>query len=152
MDYATLWAALVGAGSALGTKAAEGFVSRFFDRRAKLDQIRDDDLQVIERITFEIRDLATKYWLAHHDKTEESTSTSAIVGRVTFLSGLIDELFVSKMQLLREMQVALNRFDSACTSSDFGSNTRTLDPGRCREIEIAAYSLVHLARKQRRQL
>jgi hypothetical protein len=144
--------ALVGAGVALLTQAGDRLLARLFDRSVLRDAQRSDDLAAIERVTFEVRDLAADYWSKDPDQPRDKVAEGAIVGRLTFLTELSEELFRSRVLSLREMQMAVNRFDVTCTSGDFGSHIRTADSGKCRDIEIAAYRLVHTAKSQRRKL
>ena len=144
--------ALVGAGAALLTKAGDRLVARFFDRSVRRDAQRDDDLASIERVAFEVRDLAADYWSKDPEQPRDKVVEGAIVGRITFLTELSEELFRPRLESLREIQMAVNRFDVSCTFGDFGSHRRTADSGKCRDIEIAAYRLVHTAKAQRRKL
>lgn len=144
--------ALVGAGAALLTQAGERLIAKYFDRSVKRDAQRDADVVDIERVAFEVRDLAAAYWSLDPDPAKDKAAEGAIVGRLTFLTELSEELFGTRLQSLREMQVAVNRFDVSCTFDEFGVRSRMADPGKCREIEIAAYRLVHLAKSQRRKL
>lgn len=141
--------AAVGAGSALLTQFGERLVGRFFERRARQEQLRDADLIELEKAIFEVRDLATSYWPF---PSGNPMLEGAIVGRMTFLSELAEELFASKSELLWNLQVAINAFDTACTGGEFGSPGRAADPGRCRDVEITAYRLVRLAKESRRKL
>jgi len=144
--------ALVGAAAALLTRAGERLLARFFDRSVKREIQRDSDLAAIERVAFEIRDLATRYWSDDPNHSLDKVSEGAIVGRITFLTELSDELFSVSVNSQREMHIAVNRFDVSCTFGDFGSSSRTSDTGKCRDIEIAAYRLVRLAKALRRKL
>lgn len=127
-------------------------MQRFFDKSLKREALRDADLQVLERVVFEVRDFATQYWAAESVGATASIVEGAIVGRLTFASALIQGLFEQKAELLRDMHIRINRFDTSCTSGNFGSRPRCPEPGRCRDIEIRAYELVHHANKLRREL
>jgi len=152
MDLGTVVPAVIGAAAALATSAGEKILSRYFDKSTKRELHRDEDLKVLERVTFEIRDLATAYWSAPVNVGSDDVVAGSIVGRLTFISALVDELFRDKLNLLREIHVAMNRFDVSCTDGEFGGKARVADPGRCRQIEITAYTLVHRANTLRRLL
>ncbi|MFT4148603.1 MAG: hypothetical protein QM656_00275 [Paracoccaceae bacterium] len=152
MNWEIAIPALVGAGAALLTRAGERLLAKFFDRSVKRDAQQDADLAAIERVVFEVRDLATSYWSKDPDPSRDKVTEGAIVGRLTFLTELSDELFRARQKSQRAMQVAVNRYDVSCTFGDFGSHSRRADSGKCRDIEIAAYRLVHLAKAERRRL
>lgn len=141
--------ALIGAGAALGTNVGERVLARLFDGYARQEAQRDYDVELIEKVVFEIRDLATGYWCtAGQDQKLEGS----IVGRLTFVASLIDGLYKSHLDELRTMQMHMNRFDQACTSDDFGSVDRASNAGMCRDIETTAYNLVHTAMSSRRKM
>lgn len=152
MNWELALPALVGAVAALVTQAGEKLIAKFFDRSIKREARYDADIAAIERVIFEVRDLATAYWSDDPSVPRDKAIEGAIVGRLTFVAELAEELFKPKQQLLRDMHVVLNRFDVSCTSGNFGSNSREADAGRCRDIEIAAYRLVHSAQANRRKL
>jgi hypothetical protein len=144
--------ALIGAVAALATSVGERVLGRIFGKREKLEALRDSEFEAIEKVVFEIRDLSTGYWTRPAEDHEQEMVEGSIIGRLAFVSALLDSLFKDSLPLLREIHVATNEFDSACTSGSFGSKGRTLEPGRCRDIEIAAYMLVHRTSSLRRRL
>jgi len=152
MNWEITVPALIGAAAALLTRTGERLIAKYFDRSTKRDAAYDADLAALERTTFEIRDLATGYWSSDPLPDRDKVSEGAIVGRLSFVAEVSDELFKPKIDLLRDMQVAINRFDTSCTFGDFGSQSRKADAGRCRDIEINAYRLVRLAKAHRRKL
>jgi hypothetical protein len=109
-------------------------------------------LVALERVIFEIRDLAAAYWSRDSDLPGDKVVEAAIVGRMTFLTELAGEFFLPKLTILREIHIVINRFDVSCTFGDFGSGGRKSDSGKCRDIEISAYRLLHLANSSRRKL
>lgn len=144
--------ALIGAVAALATSFGQRVLGRIFDKREKLEALRDSEFETIEKVVFEIRDLSTAYWALPGEDHEQVMVEGSIVGRLTFVSALLESLFKDSLPLLREIHVATNEFDHACTSGSFGSKGRTLEPGRCRDIEIAAYMLMHRTSSLRRKL
>ena len=144
--------ALIGAIAAITTSFGERVLGRFFDKREKLESLRDAEFGALEKVVFEIRDLAINYWAQTPEGEESLIVEGSIVGRLTFISELLDSLFRDSLPLLREIHVVTNRFDTACTSGTFGSKGRAAEPGRCRDIEIAAYTLLHRSSTLRRKL
>jgi hypothetical protein len=144
--------ALIGAVAAITTSFGERFLGRFFDKREKLEALRDAEFGAIEKVVFEIRDLATGYWARPPEGDSSVIAEGSIVKRLTFVSELLDSLFRDNLPLLRDIHVATNRFDTACTSGSFSSKNRAPEPGRCRDIEIAAYTLIHRSSLLRRKL
>ncbi|WP_037405030.1 hypothetical protein [Shinella sp. DD12] len=144
--------ALVGAGVALLTSAGERLIARFFDHSTQREARYDADLAAIERVTFEVRDLATAYWSHDAEMPRDKITEGAIVGRLTFVAELAEALFKPKQKLLWEMDIFINRLDVSCTFDNFGGQSRKADAGRIREIEIAAYRLAHAALVNRRKL
>lgn len=152
MELSALFPALIGAAAALATSAGEKLINRFFDKSARREAQLDEDLQVLGQVAFEVRDLATAYWANAPEPEREAIVVGSIVGRLTFISAVVDEIFKENTHLLREMHMVMNRFDTSCTDGKFGSKSWTAEPGRCREIEINAYTLVHQANTSRRKL
>ena len=52
--------ALIGAVAALVTSFGERVLGRIFDKREKLEALRDSEFETIEKVVFEIRDLFTE--------------------------------------------------------------------------------------------
>lgn len=152
MNWEIAIPALVGALAALVTRTGERLIAQYFDRSAKRDATYDADLAALERVIFEIRDLATGYWSSEPMPERDKVTEAAIVGRLSFVAEISDELFRQKLILLHDMQVAINKFDVSCTLGNFGSQSRQADAGRCRDIEVSAYRLVHRAKAYRRKL
>lgn len=141
--------AIVGAVIALAVSAGERILNRIFSKKEKREASRDADVEMLERVTFEVRDLAKDYWQASGRLEKDESS---ILGRLQFLSLTIDVLFKDQMASLRTMHVAMNRFDRACTDGNFQSVDRLAEPHRCSVLELAAYSLVHMIKTERRKL
>jgi hypothetical protein len=79
--------AVVGALSALTVSAGERFINRLFNKTEKREAARDADVLMIERVAFEIRDLAKEYWQASERVPSDESS---ILGRLQFLSMTIE--------------------------------------------------------------
>lgn len=143
------YSALVAALTALAVAAGERQLNRFFSRSEKAEASRDADLAIIERVIFEVRDLAKEYWLR---EGRDAGLESSIVGRLQFLSLTIDVLYSPQIEGLRRMHMAINRFDTACTGGAFQTEARISEPNRCAALELAAYALSHAALVERRKL
>lgn len=149
-DIHWLTAILVGGASAGVVKAIELGVSFLFDKRRVREAQRDADAAIIEKVAFEVRDLALAYWAT---SGKDQKAEGAISGRLLFVGSTVEELLKpSSNEDLWDAQVALNRFDVACTGGDFGSVGREPNLGNSATIEHAAYNLVHLICKFRRRL
>ncbi len=133
----------------MATSAGERILTRYFGRAEKLEAARDEDVRMIEQIVFEIRDLAKSYWL---ESGRLQSIEGSMTGRIQFLSATIDEMYKGRLDSLRNLHVALNRFDGACTNGSFQTMDRLPEPNRCSDIELMAYNLVHAARSERRKL
>lgn len=141
--------AIIGAASAGSVKLAENFISWKFDKRRSTERQRDEDVLLVEKVVFEIRDLAKEYWAS---EGRDQSAEGAISGRLLFVGSTIDELLAANDQLLRNAQMALNRFDVACSGGQFGSANRQPEPSRSSAIESSAYTLIHHVSKGRRGL
>lgn len=124
-------------------------LSGLFEGAKRLEAQREADLKMVERVTFEVRDAAIEYWGGDGRLPKLE---GAIVGRITFLSVLIDQLYAADTECLRAMHVAINRFDQACTGVKFQSISRVAEPARCTDVETTAYLLLHEALKHKRNL
>ncbi|UZD90332.1 hypothetical protein [Cognatishimia activa] len=141
--------AAIGVAAALSVKGVEVLLARVFKRSDKLDSVRDADVTLLKQVVFEVRDLSKDYWCANG---RDEQCEGALTGRLLFLGHVCDELFSKRLDSLRSVQVCLNRLDSACTSGQFGTNSRKSEPFRCSQIEKAAYTLAYEVAKQRRKL
>ena len=136
----------------LVSKIGEQTIAKHFDRNSRRETERDGDLNEFCKIVFEIRDLSVTYWMRHSDDSEKMIISASIVGRLTFANSIIEDLYGSKSAFCREMYILFNRFDKSCTSGGFKEASRDNDSERCRNVEIAAYRLVHKANYFRRRL
>ena len=152
MDYIGLWAAFIGSATALVANSFRHFIGRFVYSARRKEEQRTSDLARIEAVVFEIRDIAVTYWDQSGAAEKQAVRAGAIVGRLTFVFSLIDELFAEQEHYRKLVNVGATRFHEACTSGEFQVRARSSDPERSRSIETEAYALVHLAARLRRQL
>lgn len=152
MDSVGIWAAFIGSATALTANSLRHFFGRFVYRAKRKEEQRNSDLIRIEAVVFEIRDIAVMYWDQSGAADKQAVRAGAIVGRLTFIFSLIDELFSEQEYYRKRVNVAATKFHEACTSGEFQVRARSSDPERSRSIETEAYALVHLTAKLRRQL
>jgi hypothetical protein len=141
--------AVIGAVSAGTIKVLESFIDNIFGSRKRVSEQRDADVDVIKVVTFEVRDLAIKYWCS---SGKESSNEGAISGRLLFIGATIDELFKDHAETLAEARISMNSFDRACTDGNFATVKREAEYGRTATIESSAYVLVHQIQRLRRSI
>ena len=144
--------AVVGVASFIGSKLIENAINRHYGKRNERESRRNADVERIENITFEIRDLACSYWSRAESEADQKQRAASIIGRLSFLSALVDELFLPASRYHARAQSLITAFDESCTSGDFGVASRPPMPERSPEIEVNAYAIVHGSASMRRRL
>lgn len=146
------WPALIGVLGYIGSRGVETAIGYFSNSATTIEARRNSDLERIEQVAFEIRDLACTYWSSSGGAEGQKRLTASITGRLSFLAAMIDELFKSHSDECRSAQEVLRRFHESCSEGDFGVIARDPEPERCQDIERFAYELVHRTASLRRNL
>ena len=130
-------------------------ISVFAKRTRKIsviEQSRDNDLQNIEVLIFEIRHLCIEYWSQTLNSSEQYVLGHSILARFDFLEILIIRLFGNNQSKRQELLTLLKFFQNQCTGHDFLTNNRKQRPILVRNIENITYTLVDLCVEYRRKL
>ena len=150
MDFLkTVAAASLGAFLSLYAKELLGYLS---NRARSIETRRDLDLDLLEEVVFELRDLARDYWSQPDVDGDKKPTGAAITGRLFFIGQLADRLFQEDDSLKESVKEKVNRFDNSISNGNFDVTNRNSDPERITGIEIDAYTLAHEAVVSRRKL
>lgn len=144
--------AIIGVAGYVLTAGIKHVFSQMADQTATEERRRDDDLDRLETVVFEVRDTANDYWSMPGDGGAQRRREASIIGRLSFLGSIVSELFAEDPVLNMEVETALNGFHEACTGGSFGVVERHSEPEITQEIELFAYTFVHEARRCRRRL
>lgn len=144
--------AVIGVAAYIGAQILSELIGGFHSKRGSRDAIRDLLATRIESTVFEVRGLACEHWSEAGNAGDAPKRAASIIGRNLFIGELVVELFAPNPSMSRLAQTALNTFDEACTGQGFDHPSRQAQPERSREIEVAAYTLVHMVGRLRRQM
>lgn len=144
--------AVIGIAAYVGAQILTELIGGFHSKRGSRDAVRDLLASRIETTVFEVRDLACEHWSEAGNVADAPKRAASIVGRNLFIGELVVELFAANSEMSRFAQTTLNTFDEACTGQGFDHPLRKPSPERSREIEVAAYTLVHTVGRLRRQM
>ncbi len=127
-----------------------------FARRSRkvsvIEQSRDSDLQNIEVLTFELRQLCIKYWSSVLNSSEQFVLGQSIVARFDFLEILIIRLFRNDQKKRQELLILHELFYNHCTGLDFLRGNREQRLVLVKKIEKYTYTFVDLCLEYRRKL
>jgi len=153
MFESTILPAIVAAVVALLFRAIEGTVTRIVSKKDEKEAQRQETYERLCEVTFETRNLSVQYWELAGDVEGQRRRQAAIIGRLTFILAVIDDLFRHDGGAKKEISSEVKRFHEACSGGEFGVKDRVENPNRIQDIEISTYSLVHcvqvLLRKKR---
>ena len=150
MDFLTTVAAAgLGAFLSLYAKKLLGHLS---SRARSIEATRDLDLDRLEEVVYELRDLARDYWSQPDVDGDKKPTGAAITGRLFYIGQLADRLFQEDDSLKEFVKEKVNSFDNSISNVNFDVTNRNSDPERITGIEIDAYTSAHEAVVSRRKL
>ena len=152
MDSMTWIALLLGALGYLAAKFLDNMTFHLRSGTAIIEARRDLDLEIIEIVIFEIRDLACDYWCSPRSGVEQMRRSASINGRFTFLASRIAQLFESHSPDRNSIQSTLDIFCESCTGDEFDEVSQESKPEKCVDIELYAYALSNMITEKRRKL
>lgn len=113
---------------------------------------RDFDLAKIEKVTYQIRDLAIEYRREGISQDKMFEIGHSITARLDFLDQLLFRLFEFDESMRNATFDSYIKFSNACTGNDFLSKNSQKIPQLSKIIESNAYKLVDLTMRLRRNL
>ena len=136
------------------------FVKRYFDSveskktrfKTNIEILRDNDIDSIEKIIYEIRDLSCKYWSQDLTTNQLLETGASIIGRFGYMGYLFERLFGEDINKLNEMGDLLGKLHTSCTGQDFLSKHRKLNPRLLQDIEQLTYVIIGTSIRLRREL
>jgi hypothetical protein len=151
-DWSTIAPILLGVAGFAGAQFLEKFFGFLSEGARREEADRTAIAERIEAMIFEVRELAIAYWIEDGSSDGLDQSSASIIGRLTFISELQEELFRSDPSARRRVRGHFSTLNEACTGGEFQVSTRAAEPRRASDIELAAFALAHAVSAGRRRL
>lgn len=117
------------------------FVDRKFDKRdtskANKEVLCETAIEAVEKLMED----GSQYWTNQSNENSKAIEVW-VLGRLSYVTGAIPELFGTDEKILRECQVALNKFDTALTGGDFQGANKQPDQNRATDVMKDGFELI----------
>ena len=136
------------------------FIKKHFDSKESkimrfglsIETLRDADIQAIETVSYEIRNLSCKYWSEELSDTQLQVIAASIIGRFGYLGTLLRRIFKHDKLKYQTVNRLFVQYQSVCMGQDFLSMSRKINPRILQKIEKLTYDVVGQTANLRREL